>query len=119
LDSANDLLIREMVKNVYRYYYRAANLKKIGYSHIVHSYIIASLSSILIGQNDKALEIMSEIESDGKTINNYKRMINLIIKWISEGKEVKLDNFPYNLQRLITGSEDILYLLNLFKKMKA
>lgn len=119
LDSANDLLLREMVKNVYRYYYRAANLKEVGYSHIVHSYIIASLSSILIGQMDKALEIMSEIESDGKTINDYKKMINMIINWISEGKEVKLDNFPYNLRRLITGSEDILYLLNLFKKMKA
>lgn len=119
LDSADDLLLREMVKNVYRYYYRAANLKKVGYSHIVHSYIIASISSILIGQMDKALEIMSEIESDGKTINDYKKMINMIIDWVSEGREVELDNFPYNLRRLITGSEDILYLLNLFKKMKA
>ena len=119
LESADDLLLREMVKNVYRYYYRAANLKKVGYSHIVHSYVIASLSSILIGQVDKALGIMSEIESDGKTINDYKRMINMVINWVSEGKEVNLANFPYNLRRLITGSEDILYLLNLFKKMKA
>ncbi len=119
LDSADDLLLREMVKNVYRYYYRAANLKKVGYSHIVHSYIIASLSSILIGQNEKALGIMSEIESDGKTINDYKKMINMIIDWVSKGKEVRLANFPYNLRRLITGSEDILYLLNLFKKLKA
>jgi len=119
LDSADSLLLKEMVKNVYRYYYRAANLKKVGYSHIVHSYIVASLSSILIGQIDKALEIMSEIESDGKTINDYKKMINMIIDWVSEGKDVKLDNFPYNLRRLITGFEDILYLLNLFQKMKA
>ena len=44
---------------------------------------------------------MSEIESDGKTINDYKKMINMIIDWVSEGKDVKLDNFPYNLRRLM------------------
>lgn len=37
LDTAKDFLLREMVRNVYKYYYRAANLKKISYSHIVQS----------------------------------------------------------------------------------
>ncbi|MFX0071681.1 MAG: hypothetical protein ACFFAO_11380 [Candidatus Hermodarchaeota archaeon] len=50
LDIAKDFFLREMVRNVYKYYYRAANLKKIGYSHIVHSYVLASLSSILNGK---------------------------------------------------------------------
>jgi UPF0288 family protein (methanogenesis marker protein 3) len=119
LDTAKDFLVNEMVKNVYRYYYRAANIKKIGYSHIVQSYVMAAISSILNGKTEKALEILSEIESEGKTVNKYKELVKLIIKWVSEGKEVEFKNFPYDLQRIIKGSEEIMYLLKFFKGYKS
>jgi hypothetical protein len=119
LDTAKDFLVNEMVKNVYRYYYRAANLKKIGYSHIVQSYVMAAISSILNGRSKKALEILSEIEFEGKTVKKYKEIVKLIIKWVSEGKEVEYNNFPYDLQRIIKGSEEITYLLKFFKGYKS
>ena len=118
LDTAKPFLLNEMVKNVYRYYYRAANLKKIGHSHIVQSYVLAAISSILNGKKNKALEIISEIEFEGNTVNKYKELVKLIIEWASEGKEVELKNFPYDLQRIVQGSEDIKYLLKLFKGYK-
>jgi len=115
LDTAKDFLLREMVNNLYRYYYRAANLKKIGSSHIVLSYVLASISCILNGKLDKAWKIISEIETEGITVKKYKDMINLMISRVSEGKEVELDNFPYDLRRLIESSEEIMFLLKLFK----
>jgi len=118
LDTAKDFLLLSMVKNVYRYYYRAANLKKIGHSHIVQSYVLAAISSILNGKNSKALEIISEVELEGNTVNKYKELVKLIIELASEGKEVELKNFPYNLQRIVQNSEDIKYLLKLFKGYK-
>ncbi|MFX1256384.1 MAG: tetratricopeptide repeat protein [Promethearchaeota archaeon] len=118
LDIAKDVFLREMVRNVYKYYYRAANLKKIGTSHIVHSYVLASLSSILNGKLDKAQKIMSEIDFEGKTINEYKEIIKIIIEWVSEGTPVRLENLSYRLKRLIEGSEEIMYLLNLFKSLQ-
>lgn len=119
LDTAKDFLVNEMVKNVYRYYYRAANLKKIGYSHIVQSYVMAAISSILNGRPEKAQEILSEIELEGITVKKYKEIVKLIIKWVSEGKEIEFKNFPYDLQRLIEGSEEISYLLKFFKGYKS
>jgi len=119
LDTAKDFLVNEMVKNVYRYYYRAANIKKIGYSHIVQSYVMAAISSILNGRSEKALEILSEIELEGKTVNKYREIVKLIIKWVSEEKEVEFKNFPYDLQRIIQGSEEIMYLLKFFKRYKS
>ncbi|NHJ19921.1 MAG: hypothetical protein EAX91_03170 [Candidatus Lokiarchaeota archaeon] len=118
LDTAKDFLVNEMLKNVYRYYYRAANLKKIGYSHIVQSYVMAAISSILNGKTKKALEILSEIELEGNTVNKYKELVKLIIKWVSEGKTVDFENFPYELQRIIQHSEEITYLLKFFKGYK-
>ena len=118
LDTAKDFLVNEMVKNVYRYYYRAANLKKIRHSHIVQSYVLAAISSILNGKPNKALDIISEIEFEGNTVNKYKELVKLIIEWASEGKEVELKNFPYDLQRIVQNSEDIKYLLKLFKGYK-
>jgi len=118
LDTAKDFLLNEMVKNVYKYYYRAANLKKIGESHIVQSYILAAISSVLNGKIDKAIKIVSEIELKGNTVKKYKELVGLIIKWVSEGKPVDFINFPYDLQRIIQGSEEIMYLLKLFKGYK-
>ena len=118
LDIANDFFLRQMVRSVYRYYYRAANLKKIGYSHIVQSYILASLSLILNGKLEKAWKIISEIDSEGLTINKYKEMIKLIIDWVYEGRKVEFQKFPYNLRRLIEGSEEIMYILSLFKSLQ-
>jgi len=117
LDTAKDFLLKEMIKNTYKYYYRAANLKKVGHSHIVHSYVIASLSLILIGKVDKAKEIIYEIEPESKTINDFKTMIDIIIKKVSEGKEVSIDTLPFKIQRLIKGSDDIKYLLSLFGRL--
>ncbi|MFX0056917.1 MAG: hypothetical protein ACFE85_08610 [Candidatus Hodarchaeota archaeon] len=118
LDTAKEFLVNEMVRNVYKYYYRAANLQKIGFSHIVQSYVLAAISSILNGKIEKALKILSEIESDGNTVKKYKELVKLIIKWVSEGKQVEFDNFPYELQRIIQGSEEIMYLLKLFRGYK-
>ncbi|KKL63961.1 hypothetical protein LCGC14_2169880, partial [marine sediment metagenome] len=118
LDTAKDFLIREMINNVYRYYYRAANLKNVGYSHIVLSYVLASISCILNGKLDKGWKIISEIETEGNTVKKYKQIIRLMIEQISTGKEVDLDIFPYNLRRLIESSEEIMYLLKLFKGFK-
>jgi tetratricopeptide (TPR) repeat protein len=117
LETAEDFLLKDMVKNVYRYYYRAANLKKIGHSHIVNSYIIAALSCVLIGKIEKANEILEEIGSEGKTISLYKRMVEKIISWRKRGEKVEISKFPFKIRRLLEGSEDILYLINLFKKM--
>ncbi|MFX1393145.1 MAG: hypothetical protein ACFFAH_06165 [Promethearchaeota archaeon] len=118
LDIANDFFLRQMVRSVYRYYYRAANLKKIGYSHIVQSYILASLSLILNGKLEKAWKIISEIDSEGNTIKKYKEMIKMIMDWVYEGRKVEVQKFPYNLRRLIEGSEEIMYILSLFKSLQ-
>ncbi|MBY8979847.1 MAG: hypothetical protein KGD72_05620 [Candidatus Lokiarchaeota archaeon] len=115
LDTAKEFLVNEMVRNVYRYYYKAANLKKIGSSHIVQSYVMAAISSILNGNPDKALKILSEIEMEGTTVNKYKELVQIIIDWVSDGREVEFENFPYDIQRIITGSEEIGYLLRFFK----
>ncbi|MHA2400423.1 MAG: hypothetical protein ACXADU_16235, partial [Promethearchaeota archaeon] len=118
LDDTKDFLLREMVNNVYRYYYRAANLKKIGQSHIILSYVLASISCVLNGKLDKAWEIISEIESEGSTIQKYKQMVSIMIEQVSLGNEVELNNFPFALRRLIESSEEILFLLRLFKGFK-
>jgi tetratricopeptide (TPR) repeat protein len=118
LHTAKDFLIREMVNNVYRYYYRAANMKNIGYSHIVHSYVLASISCILNGKLDKAWKVISEIESEGNTVKKYKEIIRIMIDRVSKGEEVELNDFPFNLRRLIESSEGISYLLKLFKGFK-
>jgi tetratricopeptide (TPR) repeat protein len=118
LDIAKDFLVNEMVKNVYKYYYRAANLKKIGPSHIVQSYILAAISSVLNGKIDKALHILSEIEFKGNAVIKYKQLVELIIGWIKEGKQVEFNNLPFELQRIVNGSEEIMYLLRLFKGYK-
>ncbi|HUW90389.1 MAG TPA: hypothetical protein VMV43_07675 [Candidatus Nanopelagicaceae bacterium] len=115
LDTAKEFLVNEMVKNVYRYYYKAANLKKIGNSHIVQSYIMAAISAILNGNIKKALKILSEIEMKGNTVNKYKELVQIIIDWVSNGRDVEFENFPYDIQRIITGSEEIGYLLRFFK----
>ncbi|MFX1365620.1 MAG: tetratricopeptide repeat protein [Promethearchaeota archaeon] len=118
LDDAKDFLLKEMVNNLYRYYYRAANLKKVGFSHIVQSYVLASISCLLNGKLDKAWEIISEIDSDGYTVRKYKELIKIMINHVSNGKEVDIEIFPYNLRRLIESSTDITYLLKLFKGFK-
>ena len=118
LDTAKDFLLREMVNNLYRYYYRAANLKKIGHSHIVLSYVLASISCILNGKLDKAWKVICEIESEGNTVSKYKEIIKIMIQRVSNGKEVELSNFPFNLRRIIESSEEIMFLLKLFKGFK-
>lgn len=118
LDVARDYFLRQMVRTVYKYYYQAANLKKIGNSHIVHSYVLASLSSILNGKLSKGREIMSEIEFKGKTVNAYKEIIKLVIDWVSKGKKIEVKSFPFRLKRLIEGSEEIMYILSLFKSLQ-
>lgn len=117
LESSKDFLLEEMIKNTYKYYYRAASLSKISYSHIVNSYIVAALSLILIGKLDKAREILSEISAESTTIAVYKQMINLIIERAKQGKEVSIDNFPFQIKRLILNSIDIKYLISLFSKI--
>ncbi len=118
LDTAKDFLLREMVNNVYRYYYRAANLKKVGYSHIVLSYVLASISCILNGKLDKAWKVISEIEYEGPNVNKYKEIIKIMIEQVSKGNQVELNNFPFPLRRIIESSEEIMFLLKLFKGFK-
>jgi len=118
LDSAKDIFLREMLKNLYKYYYRAADLKRIGFGHIVQSYILAALSSILIGKIDKAKNIMAEIGNESKTINDYKKLINLTIEKKEQKEDIQLEDFPYSTIRLIENSEDISYLLSLFNRSK-
>ncbi|MBY9006546.1 MAG: hypothetical protein KGD63_07285 [Candidatus Lokiarchaeota archaeon] len=117
LDTAKDFLLREMIKNTYKYYYRAANTKKINNSHIVHSYIIASLSLIIIGKLNKAKKIISEIDSKGKTIELFKQMINIIVDKVSNNEKIEIKDFPFHMSRLIDSSDDIKYLINLFKRL--
>jgi tetratricopeptide (TPR) repeat protein len=118
IENAKDFLLNEMVRNVYKYYYKAANLKKIGKSHIVQSYILAALSSILNGQIEKARKILSEIEPDGTIVQKYKKLVELIISWVNNGQKVSYEKLPYQIQRLIENSEEIMYILNLFKGYK-
>lgn len=117
LDTARDFMLSELVRNVYRYYYRAANKKNISFSHIVQSYIMASISCVLIGRLKKAREIISEIDGNGKTVNDYKKIVNIIIDWVSRDEPVKLKRFPYHLKRLIENSTEIMYLLDLFNRI--
>jgi hypothetical protein len=72
----------------------------------------------LNGKIAKAQQIISEIDSEGKTANSYKEIVNLIIKWVCEGKTVKLEKIPFNLRRLVENSEEILYLINLFRALQ-
>ncbi len=118
LDTAKDFLVNEMVKNVYKYYYRAANIKKIGYSHIVQSYILAAISSVLNGRIKKAQKILSEIEIKGNTAKRYVELVEMIIERVIEGKSVDFNSLPYHIQRIVNGSEEISYLLHLFKGYK-
>jgi hypothetical protein len=76
---------------------------------------MAALSSILNGKTQKALDILSEIDLEGNTVNKYKELVKIIIEWVSEGKRVEFKNFPYDLQRIIQSSEEIMYLLRFFK----
>jgi tetratricopeptide (TPR) repeat protein len=115
LDTAKDFLLREMVNNLYRYYYRAANLKNIGYSHIVHSYVLASISCILIGKLDKAWKVISEIDSKETTVKKYKEIIKIMIERVSQRKIIELNSFPYDLKRIIESSEEMMFLIKLFK----
>ncbi|UCC19306.1 MAG: hypothetical protein JSV62_14565 [Promethearchaeota archaeon] len=118
LDTAKDFLLREMVNNLYRYYYRAANIKKIGFSHIVLSYMLASISCILNGKLEKAWKVISEIGSEGFTVKKYKEIIKIMIERVKDKKEVGLNNFPLDLRRIIESSEEIMFLLKLFKGFK-
>jgi tetratricopeptide (TPR) repeat protein len=118
LDTAKDFLLREMVNNLYRYYYRAANLKKIGYSHVVLSYVLASISCILIGKLNKAWNVISEIESEEITVKKYKEIIKIMIERVSNGQTIEINNFPFDLKRIIESSEEIMFLLKLFKGFK-
>lgn len=118
LDTAKDFLLKEMVRNVYKYYYKAANLKKIGKSHIVQSYVLAAISSILNGRIDKAREIISKLDSTGNTERKYIELVEKMIKWINQGKSIEFEKFSYPLQRIIENSEEIMYLLRLFKGYK-
>lgn len=118
LDTVNDVLLREMVRNLYRYYYQAANMKKLNRSQVVLSYVLAALSCILIGKTDQALEIMTEIDSEGNTVKLYKEMIEMVVLWYAEKKPIDLEHFPYTIKRLIEGSEEIMYLLDLFKRLQ-
>jgi len=117
LDNAEEFLLKEMIKNTYKYYYRAANLKKIGTSHILESYAIASLSLILIGKLEKARKIINEIELKGRKISTIKEMINIIIERILDGKNVDMNCFPDHIIKLIEDSVDISYLISLFGKI--
>ena len=45
-------------------------------------------------------------------------MVQLIIGWVSQGKQVEFQDFPYGIQRIIQGSEEIMYLLRLLKGFK-
>lgn len=118
LDTAKDFLLHEMVNNVYRYYYRAANLKEVRYSHIVLSYVLASISCILNGKLNKAWKIISEIEYTGSTIEKYKKIIKIMIEEVSKGIQVEINDFPFPLRRIIESSEEIMFLLKLFKGFK-
>lgn len=118
LDTAKDFLLKEMVRNVYKYYYKAANLKDIGKSHIVQSYVLAAISSILNGRIDKAREIISKLNSTGSTERKYKELVETMITWINQGKPIEFEKFSYPLQRIIENSEEIMYLLRLFKGYK-
>ncbi|MFX1417828.1 MAG: tetratricopeptide repeat protein [Promethearchaeota archaeon] len=118
LDTAKDFLLKEMVNNLYRYYYRAANIKKIGSSHIVLSYVLASISCILNGKLEKAWKVISEIGSEGDTVKKYKEIIKIMIERVTGKKEVELNNFPFDLRRIIESSEEIMFLLKLFKGFK-
>ena len=121
LETAKDFLLKQMVRNVYKYYYKAANLKKISYSHIVQSYILASISCILTGKMQKAKEILSEIETNGDNgaiIKKYKELIKIIIDRIYKGQNIELEAFPQEIKELIQDSEEILFLLKMFKGFK-
>jgi hypothetical protein len=80
--------------------------------------VLASISCILNGKLDKAWKVISEIDSGGNTVRKYKEIIRIMINRISEGKEVVLNDFPYNLRRLIERSGEVLFLLKLFKGFK-
>ncbi|MHA1150891.1 MAG: hypothetical protein ACTSR8_21940 [Promethearchaeota archaeon] len=117
LDTAKDFLLKEMVRNVYKYYYRAASLKKIGFSHIVQSYVMAALCCVLRKDYSNALEILTELDSEGNTINIYKEMVELVINWVSNGEQVDIEKFPFKIQRLIQGSEELEFIINLYKRL--
>ncbi len=119
LDGAKDFLLEDMIKNTYKYYYRAANLSKINNSHIVNSYVVAALSLILIGRLEKAQEIISEIKSKGNTVRGYKTMVDIIIERIKHGKKVNIECFPFHIKRLIKNSIDVQYLIYLFSKINS
>ena len=118
MDISRDYFLRQMVRTVYKYYYKAANLKTVGFSHIVHSYVCASLSSILNGKLTQAWKIISEIDLEGNTVANYKELVKIIIDWVSKGKKVEAMNLPFNIKRLIEGSEEILYIISLFNSLQ-
>ncbi|MBA7522349.1 hypothetical protein ES705_14467 [subsurface metagenome] len=117
LETAEDFLIFRMLKSVYRYYYKAASLKNISLSHIVHSYVLAALCCILRNEMDEALEIMSEIDYDTKTVKEYKDLIKYIVRILSEREVPTLDTLPFKFKKLVENSEEIIFLLDLCERM--
>ncbi|MBA7689154.1 hypothetical protein ES703_97656 [subsurface metagenome] len=67
---------------------------------------------------DKAWKVISEIEYEGPTVNKYKEIIKIMIEQVSKGNQVELNNFPFPLRRIIERSEEIMFLLKLFKGFK-
>ena len=93
-------------------------MKEVGYSHIVLSYVLASISCIFNVKLDKAWKIISEIEYTGSTINKYKEIIKIMIEVVSKGNQVEINDFPFPLRRIIESSEEIMFLLKLFRGFK-
>jgi hypothetical protein len=45
-------------------------------------------------------------------------MVETMIDWINKGEPIEFEKFSYPLQRIIENSEEIMYLLRLFKGYK-
>ncbi len=110
-------IFAEMVKRVSKNYYKAASFKTIRPRNIRFSYFLAALSRLLLKQIDEAKEIMKEVNTNGSRVEKYKAIVNQIIEWINEDKEILISDFPQNIQKFILRYDEVKYIISLFENI--
>ncbi|MCK4238947.1 MAG: hypothetical protein KAX33_07495, partial [Candidatus Lokiarchaeota archaeon] len=113
----NPEIFAEMVKRASKNYYKAASFKTIRPRNIRFSYFLAALSRLLLKQIDEAKEIMKEVNTNGSRVEKYKAIVNQIIEWINEDKEILISDFPQNIQKFILRYDEVKYIISLFENI--
>lgn len=110
-------IFAEMVKRASKNYYKAASFKNIRPRNIRYAYFLSALSRLLLKQIDEAKKIMKEVNTNGNQVEKYKSIVNQIIEWINENKQILISDFPKNIQKFINRYDEVKYIISLFENI--